>query len=241
MKNNLLVLGDIHGRTQWLDIINKENPDLTIFLGDYVTTHDNISSEQQIANLEDILSYKENNNNSVILLRGNHDNQMLGYYWAECSGFDPKVAEYMSSPEIKDRFLKLTQWVYIDEDLKTIFSHAGVSEVWLKEIAKLNNIYEINDLPPCELFGFISNSFRDNTGDSITQPPVWIRPTSLSRCYVKHWNQVVGHTPVHKITNIKDIVDIEENLWLCDSLGVNQYLTIVNNVYTINQYEGPNI
>ena len=35
----ILVLGDIHGRTIWKDIIDTENPDLIIFLGDYVTTH----------------------------------------------------------------------------------------------------------------------------------------------------------------------------------------------------------
>ena len=78
----ILVLGDIHGRTIWKDIIKKENPDKVIFLGDYVATHDNISSKEQIANLEEILAYKEANSSKVILLRGNHDIQHLGYYWA---------------------------------------------------------------------------------------------------------------------------------------------------------------
>ena len=67
-----LVLGDLHGRTIWKDIIEKENPDKIIFLGDYVSTHDDISGIQQIDNLEDILTYKENNLDKVILLRGNH-------------------------------------------------------------------------------------------------------------------------------------------------------------------------
>ena len=67
-----LVLGDIHGRTIWKDIIKKENPDRVIFLGDYVTTHEGISSEQQISNLEEILTYKEENSSKVTLLRGNH-------------------------------------------------------------------------------------------------------------------------------------------------------------------------
>ena len=70
----VLILGDIHGRTIWKDIIEKESPDKVIFLGDYVSTHDNISSETQIANLNDILDYKEANSSKVILLRGNHKN-----------------------------------------------------------------------------------------------------------------------------------------------------------------------
>ena len=68
----ILVLGDIHGRLIWKDIIEKENPDRVIFLGDYVSTHEDISSTQQINNLVDILTYKENNQDKVVLLRGNH-------------------------------------------------------------------------------------------------------------------------------------------------------------------------
>lgn len=71
-KKRYLVIGDIHGRTIWKGIIEKENPDKVIFLGDYVSTHDNISSTQQINNLEEILAYKEDNPDKVILLRGNH-------------------------------------------------------------------------------------------------------------------------------------------------------------------------
>ena len=67
-----LVLGDIHGRTIWRDIIKKENPDRVIFLGDYVSTHESVDSDQQIEELCTILDYKENNPDKVILLRGNH-------------------------------------------------------------------------------------------------------------------------------------------------------------------------
>ena len=239
--NKILVLGDIHGRLVWHDIIIKEKPDLTIFLGDYVSTHEDISSEQQLSNLEDILSYKEDHIDSVILLRGNHCTQHLGYYWAECSGFDPVVHKYMSTPEFVERFNKLTQWIYINEDLKTVFSHAGVSKVWMKDIAKVNNIYEINNLPPSEIFGFTPSSLFDYSGDSVTQPPTWIRAFALSKCYINDWDQVVGHTPLNKITNLKDVFDIDRNIWMCDTLGVNQYLTIKNNIFTINKYESTSI
>lgn len=73
-KKRYLVIGDIHGRTIWKDIIEKEDPDKVIFLGDYVSTHEDISSTQQINNLGDILTYKENNPDKVVLLRGNHKN-----------------------------------------------------------------------------------------------------------------------------------------------------------------------
>ena len=51
-----LVISDLHGHTTWEDIIKKEKPNKTIFLGDYVDTFDrNITPEMQINNLERIL------------------------------------------------------------------------------------------------------------------------------------------------------------------------------------------
>ena len=232
-----LVLGDIHGKTIWKDIIKKENPDKVIFLGDYVTTHDDISSEKQIANLEEILDYKEANSSKVILLRGNHDGQHLGYSWAECSGLDRTVLEYMSEETFKERFLSLTQWVYIDKELNTIFSHAGVSRVWMESVNC--DIEDLNTLIPSELFGFTPDSLFDCYGDSVTQPPTWIRPRALCKCNISGYDQVVGHTPVtHGIVNMSKATKENRNIWLCDALGLSKYLLIENGTFIPSGYEG---
>lgn len=236
----ILILGDIHGRTIWKDIIEKESPDKVIFLGDYVATHEDISSTQQINNLVDILTYKENNQDKVVLLRGNHCVQHLGYYWAECSGWDPKVWQHMSESNFKERFLKLTQWVHIDDDLKVIFSHAGISDVWMNN-SEIKSIYEINKLEPSELFGFTPDSFYDYYGDSVTQPPTWIRPQALCRCNISKWDQVVGHTPVKSdIVNLKKTTKENRNIWLCDALGLSKYLLIENGTFIPSSYEDQN-
>lgn len=124
--------------------------------------------------------------------------QMLEYYWAECSYFDSKVASWMIT--IKDRFLNLTQWIYLEGN--TLFSHAGVSQVWFD---KLNlgrpteeNLLKINDLPPSEIFGFTPEYLSDYYGDSKTQPCTWIRPGALIGSHIPHYIQVVGHTPPRK-------------------------------------------
>lgn len=70
--SKILVLGDTHGRTIWKFIIDKEAPDKVVFLGDYVTTHEGISAGIQLNNLEDILTFKEDFPDKIILLRGNH-------------------------------------------------------------------------------------------------------------------------------------------------------------------------
>ena len=220
----ILVLGDIHGRKCWYDIISKEAPDKVIFLGDYVSTHENITSEEQIANLKDLIEYKQQHKDSVIMLRGNHDIQHLGYYWAECSGKYPMVAHYMSTH--KDEFIDNTQWVHVEiiDGVSYLFSHAGVSKVWLDN-NKLT-VNDINNQPINETFAFTPNNFGDMCGYSETQPCTWIRPATLLDCGIDGYIQVVGHTPVSTITNVSN------KIWLCDALPM-QYLIIEDGKPTI--------
>lgn len=173
-----VVLGDIHGRTIWKDIISKENP----------------------------------------------DRQHLGYSWAECSGYDAQVASKMNNEEFLSRFSGLTDWVYIDDELKTIFSHAGVSRIWLEEVLNESDIHNINNYGFTEDFGFTPNWYGDYNGDS-----TWIRPNSLIYCYVKDWNHVIGHTPVsNRIVDLGRAFSLPVHIWDCDALGINQYLVIDN-------------
>ena len=249
-----LVLGDIHGRTIWKDIIEKENPDRVIFLGDYVSTHGFETAKEQLDNLEEILQYKEERPDTTILLRGNHDTQHLGYSWAECSGWNGEVWSKMSQSEFKERFLRLTQWIYVDEDLCTIFSHAGVSARWLKDVERhivrtRGPQYDdgtidqevlielINTIEPCALFGFSSNNCYDMCGTSPTQPPTWIRPETLCECNVIGYDQVVGHTPQRKISKMVQSTKGKQTIWLCDSLGFGNYLIIEDGEFKPTSYE----
>ena len=223
-----LVLGDIHGRVCWKNIIKKENPDLTIFLGDYVTSHENISDEVQINNVLEILDYKESNPGSCILLRGNHDLQCLynnSDLWACYPEPSKKLLSIFSSPEFRNRFLGDTQWIHIDSD--TIFSHAGISKTWLGDTGK--TVDKINELGPDEnLFGFRPDNYFDTYGDSVTQGCIWIRPQSLLNDCIDGYNQVVGHSTVKNITDISKFSQLlEKSIWLCDNLP-DEYLIIEN-------------
>lgn len=227
-----LILGDIHGRDCWIDVIRQESPDKVIFLGDYVSTHDDIDEHSQITNLEHILTYKEINMDSTILLRGNHDMQHLGYSWAHCSGLFPKVMEHMIL--LRDRFLSLTQWIYVDDNL--LFSHAGVSEEWMKTV-NIESINDINNMEPCEHFGFLPSRPGDYFGSSPTQPPTWIRPVTLAECAIPDYTQIVEHTPTHHISTAEvryNDYNLEHRctIWLCDNLP-NQYLTITDGKFVV--------
>lgn len=230
-KKKIVVLGDIHGNTVWKDIIAKEQPEQVIFLGDYVSTHENVSDEEQVENLKEILRYKDEHL-ETILLRGNHDLQHLGYYWAECSGYFPRVAMEMAN--FKDEFLAKTQWIHVMGNIA--FSHAGISKVWLED--NFLSLDDINMLGPTELFGFTSSNPSDRFGDSPEQPPTWIRPMTLMKVMIPDYIQVVGHTPVEHCFNVKDEEEIPNDLWLCDALDQGEYLLIENHVITVQNING---
>ena len=235
----ILVLGDVHARSEVFDILNREidQVDLVIFLGDFVSTHDRVTEEEQIRVCDEIFKWKESMPEKIVLLRGNHDQQAAGYSWAQCSGYFPKVGEWFEKN--KDRWLKNTQWVYIHENL--LFSHAGVSKVWM-ENNQIKSVEDINTLEPSEIFGFTPDGWWDNVGDSVTQPPTWIRPIYLLKCMVDGYTQIVGHTPMHRICNVSEEVrgkSVNPNtpdLWLCDCLP-NQYLIIDNGEFIVKEFE----
>ena len=237
----ILVLGDIHGMGCWEPIIEKENPDLTIFLGDYVSTHGLITDKQQVDNLRRILEYKEENPDNVILLRGNHDMEAL-YYWAECY---PVTGEFVKTfmRLNEERFLNNTQWIYLYKNI--CFAHAGVSSIWM-ENNNIKSLEDINTLEPSEVFAF-TGKMSDYTGDSSTQPPTWIRPLTLVDCGYKGVIHVVGHTSVKPgIRNIKEEyakqgfskeeLDQLVDVWCCDQLP-REYLIIDNDKFIVKKNE----
>lgn len=242
----ILVLGDIHGRPFWRNIISKENPDLTIFLGDYVTTHELYTTEQQLTELKAILDYKEANPGKVIMLRGNHDLDGLGYYWAACYPSAIGVqGEMGKDKELGKRFLKNTQWLYglTIAGKPTIFAHAGVSTEWLKQEFNIEKfvpatISEINGMEPSEHFGFTGGRW-DNYGTDPEQSCTWIRPMTLIKCHVPGFDQVVGHTGTHGICKSISMLDKNDDtyatsadvLWQCDALQQKAYLIIEDDKY----------
>lgn len=237
--NKIVVIGDIHGRRCWRNIVG-DDADLYVFLGDYVSTHEGVDSQTQIDNLMDILHFKEENKDRVILLRGNHDMQHLGYRWAECSGLFEEVKEEMSKQPFRKRFLRDTQWVFRYNGI--IFSHAGISERWFDD-SGVAAVGDINSLAPSELFGFRPCKMSDYYGISNTQGPTWIRPQTLIEYALPGYTYVVGHTTVKNIFDLKEKVftkysnelsDSEKervcSIWLCDALP-NEYLVIENGVF----------
>ena len=253
----VLCIGDLHCREIWKDIVSKEGNscDKIIFLGDYTCPKEVKFNDPTDACgfLYEVLNFKDQYPEKVILLRGNHDCASLGYYWARCWPQDhAKVQEYWQTNDVKNWFLKNTQWIYLIPDTNIVCSHAGISEKFFENVKKhwiLNidqslvpGIVDINKIEPCELFAFTPCKLSDYSGESATQPCTWIRPYTLLQYGIEGITQVVGHTPIEHICNLKDeilkdrekygfekgeeIVNNYCDVWCCDNLANGEYLII---------------
>lgn len=72
----IAIIGDIHSRSFWKDIISqKDEFEKIIFLGDCLNLYDfkGFTKEQAIINFKEILEFKKDNLQKVILRQGNHD------------------------------------------------------------------------------------------------------------------------------------------------------------------------
>src|SRR5574344_1829305 len=128
--NRILVIGDIHGNTDWMNIINKEKHSSVIFLGDYFDNYSNTTYETQIENFKNIIDFKNINKDTVTVLLGNHD-------WAYM-----RPSEIYSGTKVSKKFII---GPLIEENLSNgnleikkivgnaVFSHAGISKTWLND------------------------------------------------------------------------------------------------------------
>ena len=227
--NKIVAIGDTHGRSKWKTIIEKEkDADKIIFIGDYFDSKDGHSGKEQIQNFKDIIQFKKDNFDKVILLIGNHDFHYLRGVNEEYSGYqwgNSKNINKVLQPVVDEGLLQICH----QED-KYFFSHAGVTKTWCdnSKIDKNNLQESINNLfkTNIERFRFTMGDNLSFGGNDVTQPPIWVRPQSLVKDMVEGIVCVVGHSQVNNVTIMED-----DNLILIDCLGfTDSYLIIENNI-----------
>jgi hypothetical protein len=203
--NKLVAIGDIHGRSTWQQIVEQEQPDIVVFVGDYFDSYD-IPGKTQIDNFKNIIQWKHDNPQcKVVLLIGNHDfHYMPEAYNDRYSGFQKNL--YIEIGQVLEANKHHLRMAYRCDDL--VFSHAGITPEFL-----LNNNWGDQDMVEFvnELwlykphkFKFADNGYdhSDPYGDDEFQTPIWIRPRSLMKAcqeVKKTMIQVVGHTAVKEI------------------------------------------
>jgi predicted phosphodiesterase len=152
----ILVIPDVHGRTFWKNAVSEfENKVVKIiFLGDYLDPYEyeGITRKEAISNFEEIIAYKINNKDKVVLLLGNHDMHYFSKEFHTRSRYDSSNAWHIANDFKTYRSLfKLAH----EEDIngkKFLFSHAGLMNSWVKRnenvigdttVASINHLLEI--------------------------------------------------------------------------------------------------
>ena len=239
-----IVIGDVHGRSLWKLIVNQENPDRVIFIGDYFDSFE-ISGVEQIQNFKEIIEYKKTSGKEVITLVGNHDHHYypeVGY--TGTSGYQSRIAPSITQVINENR--QHLQMAYSFDEF--LFTHAGVSPTFMdgefgEEGWVEDNVVELlNDLFKYKPKSFDFNG-TDPYGDNTYQTPIWIRPRSLMAVNKKHnkglkkkYIQIVGHTQVKKLDLIGAQKTAGGRYYLIDCQeSTGEYLVIQDGELSVGQ------
>lgn len=216
----VLSVPDLHGSSCWKTIDPAEY-DRIVFLGDYCDSYTK-TDDEIVSNLRDIITFKLQYPEKVVLLLGNHD---LQYVYEEpmfgCSGFRRSYLlklrhVFHSSVDL----FKITHHEKIGKK-NWVFTHAGITKTWLelmhlqaKSPAKL--VHEINEW----YSAFMRMSIRDKSikegdierskrmkdlmmvgrsrgGWGKTGGPLWSDFSEMIRDFPGKFCQCVGHSRSH--------------------------------------------
>lgn len=150
----LILVSDLHGDIHWkrgLKYFNENSDSIMIFLGDYLdpyTRYDGITHEDAYNNFLEVLEFTKANPLRVILLRGNHDENLFEDQRESCRH------DYYNLGRNRKLFrdnVNLFRFAYKEGDY--LITHAGVCNKWLQqnqleEIIDENNIVDyLNNNP----------------------------------------------------------------------------------------------
>ena|SRR5579859_4660660 len=229
---NVISVGDIHGRPYW-KLINPDLFDRIVFNGDYMDSYI-FSNDETLQNIYEIVEFKKMYPEKVVLLLGNHDVQyMWSYREFGCTGFRDTMYDdvHILLNDNRDLFRVAHQ------EGKTIWTHAGISKGWLKynqktidENAKKFGTEQLVDTLNCimhtsdnkilhQVSSIRGGVYRDG---GIT----WADRRETMNNYLDGYHQIVGHTPIDRITRFGDengsirYIDVQRN---ADKDGADAY------------------
>lgn len=226
----LIAIGDCHGRNNWEKIV-ADNPDAEkiVFIGDYFDSFD-VNFEEQMDNFLKIIAFKDANPDKVVLLIGNHEFHYIAN--EQYSGYQDRFDASIRAVIERAIDMDYLQMAYQNEDY--LFTHAGVTLTWYMNNYDVRDSSEfladeINDIfrKHPEAFKFTPSTGLDNTGDSITQSPIWVRPRALLSDCFEGFKQVVGHTHQRGVKMVDNVIFID-TFDTCD-----EYLIIKDGVEEI--------
>ena len=142
MNKKILIIPDVHGRTFWKKAIKTGDYEKIVFLGDYTDPYEmeGITNREALKNFKSIIAFKQQKPEKVVLLLGNHDlHYYSGYYYELAGGvrYDSVSAIALQRLFAKYRSFFQLAWETDWGSKHYLFSHAGITQSWLKRNMKL--------------------------------------------------------------------------------------------------------
>lgn len=231
----IAVIGDIHGTTKFLECYkniqeNDSDVDKIIVLGDWFDPYLDIDLDTMIERYNEFVKIWKSDDRIVSIL-GNHD--IAGYIIQnDCTSRTERFGKNRQriidviEPNLSESYLTYKVGDYI-------FSHAGVSQDWLNDIAQYTYCNYADDIMNCKK-GWTADELSDictfypydfgGYGKNIHQSCVWIRPQALYSCAIDGYNQVVAHTRLNEITKVS--LENGKDLWIVDDDQKPNYLIL---------------
>lgn len=207
----VLFVGDIHNHSYIFDDIkrlDKEyNFDRIICMGDYVDDW-GTDNHKSLETLNTIFELKKKNNDKYTLLIGNHELSYLGF---PCSGHVFELEDLVTQ-KLKEniKLIDLYTEVELGEDV-FVCSHSGFTNDYICRVLDMYGEWK----PIMEQFNSNKLKYlvnlrycsRRRGGDDAFSSCVWTDKNELLE--LAYWekplipNQIVGHSPVQKVSNEK--------------------------------------
>lgn len=214
-----VTIGDIHGHDTWKKV-DPAQYDKIIFVGDYLDSF-SVDNETMGNNLLDIIQFKKDYPDKVVLLLGNHDIHYL-FDDMRYRGSGYRAEFYLTFYDILHPNNNLFQIAYQVDNV--LWTHAGVSKKWADEYLthwhKSMYAEALNDK-------FQTKKGRDEImlvghmrgGYNLYGGPVWADHKESIRHPIAGLVQIFGHTNINELSIIKG-----ENYELIntDCLGADQ-------------------
>ena len=218
------IIGDIHGMNVWKSLVKDDY--INVFVGDFFDPYTYaISYEKCVANFMDVIDFKKNHPETIILY-GNHELHYLFYGEIEeqYSRFDENHATEIQ--QLLHDAIPFFNGIAYSINNQYLVTHAGVSRYWyhqyfgsyagqtLDEVAiQINNLWELTYRP----FLVRENKRFDLVAEGPTQSPLWIRPWILENYNLFEGTpnkQVFGHTICRKIKEKDGLICIDCLRWM---------------------------
>ena len=207
----IIIVPDVHGRDFWKQAINSD-ADKIIFLGDYLDHYQGESdTDHDIDNFEEIIQFKKDNPDKVILLLGNHDwpyynNTIYGAedYWCrhDHKNHDTIHKIFEDNADLFQLYYEIPNFCKAIKQEKILFTHAGFTNHYFDKTSELFDTTDIHEILE-ELFKpenhpaliFYVSYFRG--GFSLSGSIVWadVREHGETKNkYLEPYYQIFGHT-----------------------------------------------